>query len=105
MGNDAIPIYFVLGTRAQFIKVAPVLREMLNQGLTYTLVYTAQHRENIYEILRIYKLPPPDIVMYSMREANTKGSFARWFFEILYKSLFRATACPIAYSRTSLGSS
>jgi len=83
-------IYFVIGTRAQFIKVAPVLREMLDQGLPYTLIYTAQHRESIREILDIYHLPPPDVTMYHRGEANTKGSFLRWFISVFFKALFQA---------------
>jgi UDP-N-acetylglucosamine 2-epimerase (non-hydrolysing) len=88
--NDNQPIYFVIGTRAQFIKVAPVMRAMLDQGVPYTLIYTAQHRENIQEILDVYKLPKPDIVMYGEREANTRRAFLFWFFSILYNAIFQA---------------
>lgn len=87
---DSLPVYFVIGTRAQFIKVAPVLRAMRDQGMAYSLIYTAQHRENIGEILDIYRLPPPDQVMYDRGEANTRGSFVRWFFTLLWKVLFQA---------------
>lgn len=83
------PVYFVIGTRAQFIKVAPVLRAMKDQGLPYTLIYTAQHRENIDEILGIYQLPQPDVVMYHRAEANTKSSFLRWFTTLFIEILFR----------------
>lgn len=84
------PIYFVIGTRAQFIKVAPVMRAMYDQGVPYTLIYTAQHRENIQEILDVYKLPPPDIILYGEKEATTRGTFLFWFFSILYKAIFKA---------------
>lgn len=87
---DNFPVYFVIGTRAQFIKVAPIMRRMLDLNMRYSLVYTAQHRENIDEILQIYDLPAPDQVMYAQGEANTKGSFLRWFLTIFYKVLFQA---------------
>jgi UDP-N-acetylglucosamine 2-epimerase (non-hydrolysing) len=86
--KNNLPIYFVIGTRAQFIKVAPIMREMLNAGVQYALIYTAQHRENIDEILNIYGLPPITTRMYDRGEANTKGSFVRWFFSILFEVLF-----------------
>lgn len=89
MGNKRA-LYIVLGTRAQFIKVAPLMRELLNQGISYTLIYTAQHKENIYEILDIYDLPAPHITLYNYSEANTKSSFLKWFIVILYKVLFRS---------------
>ena len=84
------PIYFVMGTRAQFIKVAPIMRKMLDQCVPYILVYTAQHQENIEEILDIYKLPKPDMIMYDRGEANTRGAFLRWFILVLLRALFRA---------------
>lgn len=83
------PVYFVIGTRAQFIKVAPILYAMRDQGLPYTLIYTAQHRENIDEILEIYGLPGPDATMYTRGEANTKSSFLRWFLTIVNKAIFQ----------------
>ncbi len=88
--NSRRGVYFVIGTRAQFIKVAPVLHAMVAMDLPYTLIYTAQHRENIDEILEVYHLRPPDAVMYTRGEANTKSSFLRWFVTILFEVLFHA---------------
>lgn len=88
MAND-LQVYFVIGTRAQFIKVAPILHAMREAKLPYRLIYTAQHRENIEEILAIYQLPGPDVVMYGAGEANTKRSFLRWFLSMLYKVIFQ----------------
>lgn len=85
-----IPVYFVIGTRAQFIKVAPVLHVMKDKGLAYTLIYTAQHQESIKEILEVFNLREPDIVMYDHEEANTRTAFLRWFIDILMKIVFRA---------------
>jgi UDP-N-acetylglucosamine 2-epimerase (non-hydrolysing) len=52
---------------------------MLDQGMKYELIYTAQHRETIDEILQVYNLPKPDKVIYHRDEANTKGKFLKWF--------------------------
>lgn len=84
------PVYFVIGTRAQFIKVAPVMRKMADQGLPYQLIYTAQHQENIADILRVFRLPVPDKVIGGQGEANTRSSFARWFLTVLFKVTFQA---------------
>ncbi len=84
-----IPIYVTIGTRAQFIKIAPMLRKMIDQDLHYELIYTAQHQETIDEILKVYKLPKPDKVMYERDEANTRRKFAIWFFYMLYQTLFK----------------
>jgi UDP-N-acetylglucosamine 2-epimerase (non-hydrolysing) len=72
--KNNIPIYIVIGTRAQFIKVAPLMSEMLNQKLAYTLINTAQHRENIDDILNIYHLPAPNIMLNDNKETDTQSS-------------------------------
>lgn len=84
------PIYIIIGTRAQFIKMAPVMLEMKERGLAYTLIYTVQHRENIQEIIEIYGLRNPDIDMFDGEESNTLGKGLKWMLEMLFKSLFKA---------------
>ena len=88
MKQKETPIYVIIGTRAQFIKVAPLLRMMTDQKMKYELIYTAQHQETIQEILDVYKLPPPDKVMYRYTEAMTKKLFMRWFFFVFWQMIF-----------------
>ena len=38
-------ILVLVGTKAQFIKTAPILREFDRRGTRYRLIYTGQHRE------------------------------------------------------------
>jgi UDP-N-acetylglucosamine 2-epimerase (non-hydrolysing) len=90
MGKTNLPIYIILGTRAQFIKMAPVMYEMKKQGINYVLIYTAQHRENVQEILDIYGLEKPNLVIYNGDESNTMSKGLKWFFNILFKAVFRA---------------
>jgi len=85
-----IPFYATIGTRAQFIKVAPLLRMMIDQGMKYELIFTAQHRETIDEILKVYNLPWPDKVMYKYDEANTRPKFLTWFLAVLKECLFHS---------------
>ena len=82
------PIYVIIGTRAQFIKMAPLLRKFLDQNIHYLLIYTAQHQENIDEILEAYQLPSADIILFEHGEAKTKLSFGHWFFIVFTRVLF-----------------
>ncbi len=90
MNKNRFPIYAIIGTRAQFIKMAPVLYEMKQQGIEYTLIYTVQHRENVQEILDVYGLRKPDVVIYGGEESNTIKKGVKWTLDMLIKSLFRA---------------
>lgn len=73
------PLFLVLiGTKAQFIKTAPILREMDVRGLTYTLVYTGQHRETFDLLERTFETRAPDDVLVRQEEAATHYTFLRW---------------------------
>jgi len=66
------------------------MRMMIDQGINYQLIYTAQHQESINEILETYSLPQPDALMYRFGEAKTKGSFLRWFLSMLFHVIFHS---------------
>ncbi len=87
-GNNKI--YIILGTRAQFIKMSPIMVELKKRNLPYTLIYTAQHRENIQEILDIYGLRRPDMNLYEGEESNTMSKGFKWMLDMMFKALFKA---------------
>jgi UDP-N-acetylglucosamine 2-epimerase (non-hydrolysing) len=89
MKGNRPPIYVIMGTRAQFIKMAPVMYEMKKQDVEYTLIYTVQHRENIQEVLDVYGLREPDVVIYEGEESSTMIKGLRWALDMLFKALFR----------------
>ena len=45
---------FVLGTRAQLVKIAPVLKLAKEQGLRHTVWFTGQHHESIDDLIADY---------------------------------------------------
>lgn len=77
-------IHFVVGTRAQLFKLAPVMLECERRGLKWRWVYTAQHRETIAASLTTFGLPPPDyVVVHWQTEAKSLGSMASWLARML----------------------
>lgn len=73
------PIYVVVGTRAQLIKTAPVMRELERRSLPYRFIYTAQHKETIDDIRANFQIKAPDYVVRTRRdEAKTLFLFASW---------------------------
>ena len=53
-------IHVVIGTKAQLIKMAPVLVSLNESGIEYNLVHTSQHAEQIDDLLDNFQLRPPD---------------------------------------------
>ena len=82
-------IHVVIGTKAQLIKMAPVLKALQNNGLPYRFVSTGQHRETMDDILDNFKLDGPDYRLYSGRDITSIMAMAVWSIRILWKTLTR----------------
>jgi UDP-N-acetylglucosamine 2-epimerase (non-hydrolysing) len=77
-------IQFVVGTRAQLLKVAPVMLECERRGLAWRWVYTAQHRDTMNELLETFGLPPAAYVTVRWQtEAMSMSTMALWFSRML----------------------
>ena len=81
-------IHFVVGTRAQLLKLAPVMVECRNRSLAWRWVYSAQHRETFDQLLATFDLPPPDhVLVHWDDEARSMGSMGKWFLRMIGATL------------------
>lgn len=76
--TDASALLVLIGTKAQFIKCAPLLRELDRRGMAYRLVYTGQHSETFVDLERAFGTRAADENLVPGMEAATKASFAAW---------------------------
>nr|WP_282452772.1 UDP-N-acetylglucosamine 2-epimerase [Lysobacter sp. CAU 1642] len=67
-----------IGTKAQLIKTAPVIKELDKRGLSYRLVYTGQHSETFRELEACFGIRSADQVLVPDAEADSKFSFLTW---------------------------
>lgn len=56
-------IHFILGTRAQLIKTAPIMAECGRRGIPYNFIFFAQHKQTIREIIDLFRIKRPDFVI------------------------------------------
>lgn len=56
----------VVGARPNFVKMAPVISELVGRGLPHTLVHTGQHYDEKMSAIFIDQLimPRPDVKMF-----------------------------------------
>lgn len=73
------PIVLV-GTKAQFIKTAPILRALDDLSIGYDLIYTGQHSETFDALERAFGTKAADLVLVPKTEASTKRGLLRWAF-------------------------
>ncbi len=79
-------IHIILGTKAQLIKMAPVMLELTNKGISYRLISTGQHRETMDEILCNFGLKPPDYFLYKGVDITSIPKMVVWFVYVLWRS-------------------
>jgi len=77
-------IHFIIGTRAQLFKMAPIMVECERRGLQWRWVYAAQHKETMSETLKTFGLPEADYTIVKWdTEAKTMGKIWVWFLRML----------------------
>ena len=78
----------IIGTRAQLIKMAPVMREMEARKLAYQLIFTGQHKVTMTGLLDEFGIRTPPEIVYSGREVTGIVQMGGWFCLVLWR-LFR----------------
>ncbi len=74
------PLTVIMGTKGEYVKMAPVLRELDRQAVPYRLLHTHQHVQTTATITRIFNLREPDMILDPRSEdVTTVKDAARWF--------------------------
>lgn len=76
-------VVYLIGTKAQYIKMAPVVLESIRRGLSMCLVYTGQHSETFEDLQENFGLPDPHHVLVVGGEAKDHSSFSHWLWAAL----------------------
>lgn len=82
-------IHIVIGTRAQLIKMVPVMTALRDSETAYNLVLTGQHHATMNEILDEFTLKPPDVLLHEGLDIVSPFQMLAWTLKILAR-------CPSA---------
>lgn len=79
-------IHIILGTRAQLIKMAPVMIELNKRDIDYNFIFLSQHKETVFEMLDEFKLKRPDQILCDNEKdiVSTIKMFV-WSLKVLIK--------------------
>jgi UDP-N-acetylglucosamine 2-epimerase (non-hydrolysing) len=80
-------IHVIIGTKAQLIKMAPILKLMKQQHIDYNYISTGQHQATIEDILVNFKIKSPDYVLYSGKDITSIIKMLIWSVKILFSTL------------------
>ncbi|MFA7668466.1 MAG: UDP-N-acetylglucosamine 2-epimerase [Burkholderiaceae bacterium] len=76
-------IHILIGTRAQLIKMAPVITEVERRKMPVKLIMTGQHQETMREILNDFGVDSSPIWLHAGQEINGLGQVLPWFYKCL----------------------
>ncbi len=81
-------IHILLGTRAQLIKMFPIMHLLQHRGIEYNFVFLAQHKETIYEMLDDFGLKRPDYILGDLdTDIVSSRKMLAWSFSVLNKGI------------------
>ena len=81
-------IYFFIGTTAQLVKMAPLLKGAQDRGLKYRYIDSGQHPAGSKRMLEMLNLPEPDKTLNQGEDLATIPTLCIWFFKLFFKCLF-----------------
>jgi len=84
-------IHIIIGTRAQIIKMAPIMSELNKRGIEYNFILLAQHKETMYKIMEQFKIKRPDIIIGERNKdiTNVKDMIF-WSIRVLAYALLKS---------------
>lgn len=80
-------IHVIIGTKAQLIKMAPIMCRLKARGLEYRYISTGQHKETMSDILDNFGLSGPDAVLHRGKDISSIASMFFWFCRVLWISV------------------
>jgi UDP-N-acetylglucosamine 2-epimerase (non-hydrolysing) len=80
-------IHIVIGTKAQLVKMAPVMVELQKRGIDYNFIFTGQHHETMDALRENFDLPKPDIVLHEGKDVTSIPQMFVWVLKILLQTL------------------
>ncbi len=85
--SQETPLYpvVVIGTRAQLIKMAPVLRELEDRQAPFRLVFTGQHLVTMQSLLDDFAIRTEPDWLGQKSEVQTLGRMFTWFLASLWR--------------------
>lgn len=80
-------IHVFLGTKAQLIKMAPVMVELQNRGIPYNFIFSGQHQATVSNIREEFGLKEPDVVLHDGKDITGIFQMLIWSARIIFFSL------------------
>lgn len=73
-------IHIFLGTKAQLIKMAPIMKLLADRGVPYNFIHSGQHQETISDIISDFQIRSPDYYIANGPDVKRKSQVPKWLY-------------------------
>ncbi|MDD5415763.1 MAG: UDP-N-acetylglucosamine 2-epimerase [Candidatus Daviesbacteria bacterium] len=87
MGTVEKKVYFFMGTTAEFIKLAPVIKEFKKQKIKFKVITSGQNPINFDDLKGYIGLIKTDIALKEKPRKSSMFSFVIWAFQSLFEGI------------------
>jgi len=77
-------ISVLLGTKAEMIKVAPVIKELENRGVPFRFIETGQHGAYLNELREEFQIREPDVRLGKEKDVDNLFEAFKWFGGLIW---------------------
>ncbi|MCH9670780.1 MAG: hypothetical protein K0U93_04955, partial [Gammaproteobacteria bacterium] len=82
-------IHVFIGTKAQLIKMAPIMRELDERGIDFNYISSGQHNDTVDDLIECFDIKSPDVVLYSGRDITGIVQMLSWAARIVFGAVTR----------------
>lgn len=80
-------IHIVIGTKAQLVKMAPIMARLEQQQIPYNFIATSQHKEKMDDLLDNFDIKRPDYTLYrDKKDVTSILQMGRWLLSCLWEA-------------------
>ncbi|MCR8913683.1 hypothetical protein FDP08_05975 [Marinobacter panjinensis] len=91
-------IHIFIGTKAQLIKMAPIMKALRERDIPYNFIHSGQHQETMSDILEDFGLPGPDSYIVDGPDIKVKAQVPKWI-HLCEKRTRRSSDCWVGRSK------
>lgn len=73
-------IHVFLGTKAQLIKMAPIMKLLSDRNIPYNFIHSGQHQETVSDIISDFQISPPDFYLANGPDVKSKSQVPKWLY-------------------------
>lgn len=71
----------LIGTRAQLVKMAPVIQQLQRNNIPFRFVLTGQHKETMDDLVDCFGIKQPDLILVENTESDSHFKLLNWLLK------------------------